>query len=85
MMRSKTAKKTTAFAPPSPPANHQASLRFTGLPPEGKRYIFLRLVIVLFAAVAIILGAGWETFLLVAGVSLLFVIVVSALVRNLIG
>lgn len=67
------------------PLSGHAPLQLTDIPPKGKRYIVLWLVIVVFAAVAIILGAGIETFALVFGVSVLFVIVVSTLVKNLIG
>jgi hypothetical protein len=60
-------------------------MALTNIPPQGKRYLVLSLVIALFAAVSIIIGAGLQTFLLVLGISVLFVIVVSALVEKFIG
>ena len=66
-------------------AAKSAPLQFTNTPPQGKRYILLRLLIVVFAAVFIIMAADFKTFLLVLGISVLFVIAVSALVSRFIG
>ncbi len=58
-------------------------LPFQGLPPPGKRHLVLPGVIVLFAALMIIASMGIKTFLGVLGVSVLFVIAVSAIVNRL--
>ena len=70
---SKNRKKQTRTAP----------LPFQGLPPPGKRHLVLPGIIVLFAALMIIASTGITTFLGVLGVSVLFVIAVSAIVNRL--
>jgi len=70
---SKNRKKQTRTAP----------LPFQSLPPAGKRYLVVWGAIVVFAALMIIISAGFTTFLGVLGVSVLFVITVSAVVGRL--
>jgi len=60
-----------------------ASLPFQSLPPMGKRYLVMWGAILVFAALMIILSTGIKTFLGVLGVSVLFVIAVSAIVNRL--
>ena len=60
-----------------------APLSFQSLPPAGKRYLVMWGAIVVFASLMIIISAGFTTFLGVLGVSVLFVIAVSAVVGRL--
>ena len=61
----------------------RSRLHFQSLPPQGKRYLVLWGGIVIFTSLMIIINAGVTTFLGVLGVSVLFVIVVSALVGRM--
>ena len=58
-------------------------LRFESLPPKGTRYLVVWALMVVFAAVMLILSTDLQTFLAVLGVSVLFVILVSAVLRGM--